>query len=254
MEPFFNLRIRDSRLAGIDGRLKILGALGLLIMILSSGGVAFPLIVTGGFIFLCLRLKVPLKVLGLRFAEPLFIATVILLIKLFGDGKEVLFSTNLLGFTIVGHSDGLRNGLTIACRMLGAVSVVVLLGFCTSFTELVAGFSWLRLPKAFIEVMVYAYRYIFVLAEEAAVIYEAQKNRFGYSSLWRGCNSFGILAASLTLKAFDHSQTITTSMIQRGYSGDVPMLKLKPFTLLEITAAVLFLMTTGTLCLLVSGS
>lgn len=253
METFFIHRIDDSRIAMIDGRIKILATLGLLIMILSSHGLVFPLLITAGVIFVCIRLKVPARVLGVRFAEPLFVAMLILLIKLFGGGKEVLFSTNAFGVPIVGHLDGLKDGLTIIGRMLGAVSVVVLMGFCTPFTEIAAGLSWLKFPKAMIEILVYTYRYTFILLEEAAVIYNAQKNRFGYSSFWRGCNSVGTLAASLTLKAFDHSQIITTSMIQRGYDGNMPMVKQKPFVLAEILAVILFLITAGTIWLLLSG-
>ena len=49
----------------------------------------------------------------------------------------------------------------------------------------------------------FAYRYIFVLLDDATVIYSAQKNRLGYSTIRRGLSSFGVLAGSLTLKAFD---------------------------------------------------
>jgi cobalt/nickel transport system permease protein len=34
---------------------------------------------------------------------------------------------------------------------------------------------------------------------------------------------------TLVIKAFDSSRTITTAMEQRGYDGNMPMLKHKPF-------------------------
>ena len=136
-------------------------------------------------------------------------------------------------------------GLLIGSRIIGAVSVVALLGFATPFTEFMAGLSWFRVPRGFIEILMFAYRYIFVLFEDAQVIYQAQKNRLGYSTVRRGLSSFGTLAGTLTIKAFDHSQNTTVAMVQRGYDGDMPMLTHRPFKSTEIFASTLVLLIMG---------
>ncbi len=159
-----------------------------------------------------------------------------LLLKLFFSGQDELFSLNIFGAEVVGHRDGLREGLLIGTRIIGAVSIVAVLGFSTPFTEFMAGLSWFRVPKGFIEILMFAYRYIFVLFEDAQVIYQAQKNRLGYSNVRRGLSSFGTLAGSLTIKAFDHSQSTTVAMVQRGYDGAMPMLMHKPFKSSELFA------------------
>jgi cobalt/nickel transport system permease protein len=84
-----------------------------------------------------------------------------------------------------------------------------------------------------------------MLFEDAMVIYHAQKNRLGYSNLRRGLTSFGILAGSLTLKAFEHSQCATVAMVQRGYDGTMPVLKHKPFKLLEVAVSAFFIVIMG---------
>jgi cobalt/nickel transport system permease protein len=127
------------------------------------------------------------------------------------------------------------------------VSVVALLGFSTPFTEFMAGLSWFRVPKGFIEILMFAYRYIFVLFEDAQVIYQAQKNRLGYSTVRRGLSSFGTLAGTLTIKAFDHSQNTTVAMVQRGYDGEMPMLVHRPFKSTELFASTLVLLIMGVL-------
>jgi cobalt/nickel transport system permease protein len=181
----------------------------------------------------------------LRFSEPLFIAAVVLLLKFFFSGKDILFSFSIIGIDIVGHRDGLMEGLMIGSRILGAVAIVALVGFSTPFTEFMAGLSWLRVPKGFIEILMFAYRYIFVLLDDANVIYSAQKNRLGYSSMRRGLSSFGVLAGSLTLKAFDNSHNTTVAMVQRGYDGNMPLLRHKSFKLSEIAASVVFVAGMG---------
>lgn len=245
MELFSEYFKKDHILSRIDARIKLLVALTILAMLLSYKGFALPLLVTSICLFLCIKMKIPLKIFMLRFSEPVFIASIILLLKFFFSGNDVMFSANIIGFKISGYKDGLVDGLMIASRILGAVSIVAVMGFSTPFTEFIAGLSWFRVPKGFIEILLFAYRYIFVLLEDAMVIYSAQKNRLGYSSIRRGLSSFGVLSGSLILKAFEHSHNITTAMIQRGYDGNIPMLKHKPFKPSEIAVSLIFVIAMG---------
>ncbi len=235
----------NHALTRLDARVKLLCALAMLVMVLSAKGVAFPLLVAGVALALCLCLGVRLRVLALRFAEPLFIALMVLFLKLFFTGRVELFSFHIFGVGLVGHSDGLLEGLRIASRIAGAVSLVALLGFSTPFTELMAALSWLKVPQGFIEVALFAWRYLFVLLDDAQVVYAAQKNRLGYAGYRRGLRSFGTLAGALVIKAFDNSQTVTTAMAQRGYDGNMPMFKHKPFRVAEALVSVVFIIVMG---------
>jgi len=108
-----------------------------------------------------------------------------------------------------------------------------------------AGLSWFRVPRGLVEILLFAYRSLFALFDDATVIYTAQKNRLGYSSFKRGLGSFGVLAGSLTLKAFENSQNTTTAMVQRGYDGTMPMLDHRPFKYSEVAASCLFILAAG---------
>lgn len=245
MELFTESFKKDGRLSKVDARLKILVGMALLIMVLSYKGLVFPLVLASLCFILCIKLRIPARVFLLRFSEPAVLIIIVVLLKVFFTGKDVIFSVHFFGFTLAAHRDGLMEGLTIAARILGAVSVVALLGFATSFTDFLAGISWFKVPKGFVEILMFAYRYVFVILEEALVIYNAQKNRLGYSGVRRGLNSFGILAGSLILKAFDHSQVTTVAMVQRGYDGSIPQQKLAPFKASEIVGCTLFLVAAG---------
>ncbi|HSB34811.1 MAG TPA: cobalt ECF transporter T component CbiQ [Nitrospirota bacterium] len=247
MELFSKQVKKDHVLSRVDARIKILVALVLLAMVLSHRGFVFPVVTAVLCLLFCMTMRVPMRAFVLRFAEPLFIAAVVLVLKFFFSGKDTLFSLHVLGFDITGHRDGLNEGLMIGSRIIGAVSIAALAGFSTPFTEFMAGLSWLRVPKGFIEILMFAYRYIFVLLDDANVIYNAQKNRLGYSTLRRGLSSFGVLAGSLTLKAFDHSHNTTVAMVQRGYDGNMPLLKHKSFKPFEVAASILFVAGMGLL-------
>jgi len=231
---------RDHILSKIDARLKLLVALALLMMVLSYKGFFFPSLVILLSLFLVVMLQVPFRVFVLRLLEPLFIVAVVLFLKLFFSGHLPLFSIDLLGFKIAAYRDGLMEGLTIGSRIIGAVSILTILGFSTPFTEFMSSLSWLRIPKGFIEIMVFAYRYIFVLLDESMVIYNAQKIRLGYSNFKRSLSSFSTLTGSLILKAFEHSQNTAMAMVQRGYDGHIPMTAEKPLRTLQILGSMFF--------------
>ncbi len=232
-------------LSEVDARLKIIVAAGLLAMAISYRGFIFPLVVVTIALLFCMKTRVPLKVFVLRFSEPAFIASVLVLIKFFFSGKDTLFTVHIFGLSVSGHGDGLVEGLLIAARIMAAVSVIAVLGFSTPFTDVMSGLSWFRVPKALIEIVMFAYRYIFMLFDDALVIYNAQKNRLGYSNIRRGLSSFGVLAGSLTIKAFEHSQNTAVAMVQRGYDGNMPALKHKPFKPAEVAASVFVIVIMG---------
>lgn len=230
---------RDHFLSRIDARVKLLVVLALLLMVLSYVGLFFPLIIASAAMAVCLSMRIPVRVLFLRFAQPLFIAAVVLGLKFFFTGSDVMFSANLFGFEIAGHRDGLMDGLRIASRVMGGVSLVIALGFTTPFLEFTGALSWLRVPKQFVEIMMFAYRYLFMFLEDGVTIYSAQKNRLGYTGIRKGLHSFGVLTGTLVLRGFEQSQKTSEAMIQRGFTGELPVLGSGPFKAREVAVAMI---------------
>jgi cobalt/nickel transport system permease protein len=245
MEIFSEYFKKEHFLTKVDARVKLIVAITLLIMTLSYKGIIFPLLIATGSVLLCLRMQIPSRILMLRFAQPMFIGLIVLVLKFFFTGEEVLFSINILSFNIVGYKDGFLQGLYIMCRIIGGVSLVITLGFATPFTEFMAALSWLKVPKQFIEIMMFAYRYLFVFLEDGFTIYNAQKNRLGYAGIRKGLKSLGTLTGSLVLRSFEQSQKTSEAMIQRGYTGDMPLLKGKPLKVSEVAISVIFLIFMG---------
>lgn len=229
----------------IDARVKLACALALLIMVISCRGIAFPLLVAFLGLALCLHLGTPLRILAFRFSEPLFIAATVLLLKSFFSGSVPLTSVGLAGFELTLYRDGLMEGVLIASRILGGVSLLAAVGFSTPFTELMAALSWFKVPQVLIDVALFAWRYLFLLLEDAQVVYNAQKNRLGYVGYRRALSSFGTLSGVLVIKAFDNSQSITTAMVQRGYDGVMPASLHRPLRIAEVACAVLFVAGMG---------
>lgn len=240
----------NNLITKVDARIKLVVTLALLFMVLSYDGVLFPIIIAASAFLICFTMRIPARILALRMAQPMFIALVVLFLKMFFSGNDVLFSFNLFGAGMAVHQDGLVEGVTIASRIMGGVSLVIALGFATPFIEFMAALSWLRIPRAFIEIMMFAYRYLFIFLDDANTIYSAQKNRLGYAGIKKGMRSFGVLTGSLVLRGFEQSQKTADAMMQRGYTGDIPLLKGRPLRYAEIIFAVLIVIAGGAVWLI----
>lgn len=247
MQIFSEQFNRGHFLSRIDVRVKLIVISACLIMVISGTGILFPLIIAGVCLLICFGMKVPPRLLLLRMAEPLFIACMVLLLKLFFSGEDELFSFSILSLEITGYRDGLYEGIRIVSRVSGGVSLIVLLGFSTPFAELMAGLAWMKAPRSFIEIMMFAYRYVFVFIEDGVTIYQAQKNRLGYAGISRGLRSFGTLAGALVIRSFDQSHKTAEAMTQRGYTGEMPVLRTRPLRAYEITFALLCIAVIGAL-------
>lgn len=195
-----------------DPRLLVLGALLLVVLIISSSRPWFPLLCLCGSLIAASFRGVRLRQVVARLGNPFLLAMLILVFKAFAGGGGWQPSP-----------EGLQEGVLLASRVLGAASSMLLLGNLVSVTEILGVLAWLRLPRTLVEVALLAWRYLFVMLDDASVVYAAQKNRLGYSNLRRGLQSFGSLAGLLTVKAFDASRTVTVAMAQRGYDGNLPL-------------------------------
>ena len=230
----------NALVAAIDPRIRLLAAGLLLALVVSSSVAVFPWLAAGVCLPTALLAGMRLRVLLLRLLHPLFIATVILGLKAFMGTGDSFTLLDVAGYTVTAHREGLYEGLLIVSRILGAVSVAVLLTQVMTFTETMAALAWLRVPRGLVEVSLFAWRSLFMLYDGAGVVYTAQKNRLGYCGLRRGLSSFGTMAGMLTIRAFDSSQAMTTAMSRRGYDGSLPLLRGSRLGMVQIAGLAIF--------------
>lgn len=240
MRHLYQQQNDNAVVAAIDPRVRLLAAGLLLALVVSSSASVFPWLAAGICLPTALLAGMRPRLLLLRLLHPLFIAAVILALKAFMGPGETFELLDTAGYSVIAHRQGLHEGLLIVSRILGAVSVAVLLSQVMTFTETMAALAWLRVPRGMVEVSLFAWRSLFMLYDDAGVVYTAQKNRLGYCGLRRGLSSFGAMAGMLTIRAFDSSQSMTTAMSQRGYDGSLPLLRESKLTRIQIAGLCLF--------------
>lgn len=223
----------DNALTRADARLKLALALAAVAAVLVSAGVLLPLGLFAACVATALAIRVPARRVAWRVAGPLGLAAVLCLLKAFATPGTTLARVPLGPWAIELSREGAAEGLRIGSRVLGSVSVLILLGSVTPAYKAFAALRWARLPESLVELAMLMYRYIFALLGQVADVQSAQRVRLGYSTFRRSLDSAGSLMGVALLRALDQADRTTEAMRARGYSGTLPMAAPRPLRLTD---------------------
>ncbi len=118
----------------------------------------------------------------------------------------------------------LETSLNLFFRALSAVSITYFLALSTPMVSFFESLYKLRLPKLFISLMELIYRYIFILIDEAAAMYKAQKLRLGYRNFKSSLLCVSELAAMLFIRAYKRADFSYQALLSRGYDGEITVI------------------------------
>jgi cobalt/nickel transport system permease protein len=206
-----------------DPRVKLIGALSVVLAVVLSTQIVFPLLVLAVFAATLVALRAPLRATAHRLAAPLGVTAAVVVLQAFMTGTTPLVSLPLGPWALTATQEGLWEGLLIGSRVMASVSVLVVLSMCASAAELFAVLRWAKLPRTWIEIAMLMHRYIFTLFERAAAAVSAQKVRLGYGTLRRSLASLGSLAGIVALSSIDQAERTHEAMIVRGFQGTLPI-------------------------------
>ncbi len=224
----------DNVFTRMDARAKMIVALALIFGVITSRRVFMPLTVFSACVVTLLALRIPGKLVIMRLAGPLGIVFVLVMLQMFLTKGTVLFSFQVAGWEILASWQGLARGTLLGSRVLGAVSVIVLLGSVTPAHKIFHSLRWFRVPEGWVEIALLVYRYTFTLLEQTADIAAAQSLRLGYSSPRRTISSIGVLAGTVITRSMDQAVRTYEAMVLRGYQGSFPFGLLPPMTRADV--------------------
>ncbi len=221
---------RDNVLSRLDSRVKFISAMTLIGFVIISKKPNFPLFVMFMGLSGMLLIGIPIKLSLKRLLAPMSLVLGLVVIQTFITGSTSLFALNFLGHTITAKVEGLRLGILMGARVLGAVATLLLLTSVTPAYKIFHVLRWLKLPESCVEIALIVYRHIFVIIEQTAEVSAAQKSRLGYSTVRRSMNSAGILAGAVIMRSMDQAIRTQEAMTLRGYKGSMPFPPMKPMT------------------------
>ncbi len=219
---------RDNVLTRLDPRPKLLIVLVMIVLVVFSTRMFFPLLVLilcqGGLV----ALRIPMRLVLARISPPLGVVAVLVVLQAFTVPGTPLFSSSVLGWHLVVSREGLHRGLLLGGRVLAAMSLIVLVSSVTPAHKMFHALRCFGLPEAWVEIALLMYRYTFVLVDQACDVAAAQRVRLGYSTVRRSMSSAGVLAGTVLLRSIDQAVRTHEAMTLRGYEGRILFCSLAP--------------------------
>lgn len=227
---------RDNLFTRMDSRVKMIVASCLILAVIFSTQITFPLVVSVACVSTMIALRIPVKLVIVRLFGPMGIVSALVAVQAFSAPGHSLFSFSLFGWTLTATREGFAHGVLLGSRVIGAVSVVLLLGSVTPAHKIFHALRWFKVPEAWVEIALLIYRYSFTLADQTVDVAEAQKLRLGYSSVRKSISSMGVLTGTVITRSMDQAMRTYEAMTLRGYHGKLIFDPLPKMTGAEITS------------------
>ena len=213
---------KDNALTRMDARAKMIIACCMILAVLFSTRIWMPSLVLVVCVSAILVVGIPVKLVFLRLSCPMGIVLVLVVLQAFLTPGTAVSGFSLFGLTFQASHEGIIRGSLLGSRVLGAVSVLLLLGSVTPAYKIFHGLRWFRVPEDWVEIALLVYRYTFTLLGHTADVAAAQRTRLGYSSFRRSLGSLGVLAGTVVTRSMDQAMRTYEAMSLRGYQGSLP--------------------------------
>ena len=225
------IALRNTAFTRVDARVKLLAALLLLLCVLASRHVAFPLVVMAVCAAVMLAARVPWWQICLRLAGPVGMVAVLVLLQALLRGITPMWTLTAGSLKLTLTREGLHEGCVVGARAFGSMSVVTLLSMITPAHQIFHALRWLGLPQSWVEIANLMYRYLFTLLDLATDVTAAQRLRLGYQGANRSLQSMGVMMGTVIIRSIDQAQHTHDAMMLRGYRGTMPQRPIAPLGL-----------------------
>ncbi len=161
---------------------------------------------------------IPLRVI---LKKLMVVSPFVLFVGIFNPLLDTRTMYSLYGVEISG---GWISFASIVVKFLLTVSSALLLVATTSFPGICFALDRLKVPRIFVVQLLFLYRYIFVLLEEALRIVRARNMR-SFGKKGRGIRSFTNIVGVLLVRSIERSERIYQAICSRGFDGRIRLIK-----------------------------
>lgn len=211
----------DSAVHRVDARVKAVCALGMIVAIVTTPverwaafGGYFAILAT---VFLAARIPVRHILARLVVVLPFVIVLGVVTPFVPHFSGEAGNPIGFLGLKY--YAAGVAVLMSVAAKAVGGVLCVVALTSTTPFSELLRGLERMRVPKLFLVLLSFAYRYLFIFVDEFERMKRARDARsFGGGRLWR-LQTLGRMTGTMFLRSYERGERVYGAMTARGFDG-----------------------------------
>ncbi|MCX7769586.1 MAG: cobalt ECF transporter T component CbiQ [Proteobacteria bacterium] len=222
-EEFFNLgyidrlSYKETFIHNIDARVKLVIVILYIISVISYSKYTvsslFPFLLIP-VLFMTLG-EIPVKFVLKRLVV---VSPFIFFIAIFNPLLERNIAFYIYGIPI---NYGTISFISIIIKFVLTVSIIIILVATTSFAGLCYALRYFKIPEIFVNQLLFLYRYIFVLTEEAMRMIRARDMR-SFGKKGTELNFYTKLAGSLLVRSINRAERIYYAMLSRGFNGTMP--------------------------------
>ncbi|HYQ48005.1 MAG TPA: cobalt ECF transporter T component CbiQ [Thermodesulfovibrionales bacterium] len=229
------LSYQDTVIHRLDPRAKLVATIVFIVMVVS-----FPKYdITGLLPFFLF----PVLLLSLGDIPAKFVLKKVLVASSFavliGIFNPLLDRQNAALFLGIPISGGWLSFLSIMLKFFLTISSALLLVATTSFPGVCHALQKIGLPEIFVSQLLFLYRYIFVLMEEAMKIVRARDMR-SFGRKGHDMKTVTRLIGTLFLRTMERAERVYQAMLSRGFNGRLHSVKTYRFRAVDA----LFLLAT----------
>jgi cobalt ECF transporter T component CbiQ len=211
-------------LQSLDPRVRLAGIMTLVIAVVLSRRIAAVAGILAVAIFLAIMSRVSIASLAKRVWLVIFGFTgLIALPALFVTPGTPLLGAAGAHWTIT--EQGLRTAALLILRVEAAVTLTTVLVLSTPWNHLLKALRSARVPAEIVTMLAMTHRYIFVLIESAAQMFESRKSRaVGSLTATQRRQVAARTAGVLMSKSMELGHDVYLAMISRGFTGEAQVL------------------------------
>ena len=208
----------------LDPRVRVIGVLSLVLAVTLSHKLAaiFSVFVAAAGLALLSRVSAVLLITRVWLPVLLFTGVIALPALFLAPGTTIFtFSGTSLHIT----AQGLHSAALLIFRVETAATLTALLVLATPWMHILKALRWFRLPKEVVLMLAMTHRYIFLLAETAAQMFESRQSRtVGVLDRAAQRQVTARTAGVLLSKSIELSSEVFMAMQSRGFRGDARVL------------------------------
>jgi cobalt/nickel transport system permease protein len=223
---YLDIRYTDTMASGdtflhhLDPRAKLITTLVFLVMIVSYNKYSILSLIPF-FIFPVVMISAGGLPVGYFLKKIIQVSPFAILIGIFNPLLDTKIIYHIGSF---GISGGWISFLSIILRFTLTVTAALTLISLTGFNTVCAALNRLGVPRPFVVQLLFFYRYIFVLVDEAERMERARSLR-SFNSKSRPFKIFVSIIGHLLLRSFDRAERIYLAMRCRGFEGHIPVIR-----------------------------
>lgn len=233
LDPY---RPRPSLIHRLDARVKFVLTLAFIFTTALAPVGAWPVYVLLFFLALSVEILSELGVGYVLKRAMLALPFVLAALPVLVTARGVPLVSMLVGpWLLTVTREGVERFASIALKSGLSVQMAVVLVSSTSFPDLLVAMRAVGIPRLLVAIVGLAWRYLFVMADEALRLMRARAarsgrppqsgTRVGGNVCWRARVTGG-MAGSLFVRSIERADRIYAAMLSRGYDGEVRTLGL----------------------------